>query len=164
MSEKVGRYPPGRSAPTTRAPTEHTDSGAHKLGAETSGAKEQAVQDSFERPQGGLSGSGLKAHLQTLAARAAPGKVTFSNEDLAYLANTFAALIRQNPKASRSKRAKLFTRAILKGNKKLGKLLEKVPEAEAEAMFDAVADALDGSPVFAQMVDQVTDEAVKLNG
>lgn len=164
MSEKIGRRPPGPSRPPTVRSTETTDSGAHKAQVETNPGRGPAVRDRFERQTGGVSGNQLGTHLQALARHGAPGKVTFSNEDLAYLANTFAALIRQNPKANRAKRAKMFTKAILKGHKKLGKLLEKVPEEEAEELFASIADSLDGSPVFAQMVDNVTDEANKLNG
>ena len=164
MSEKIGRRPPGPPRTTAPRKSETTDSGASKAPAEASGAKGESIKDRFERQQLGATGAQLGAQLQTLASRGAPGKVVFSNEDLAYLANTFAALIRQNPKANRAKRAKLFTKAILKRHKRLGKLLEKVPQEEAEAMFGAIADTLDQSPVFAQMVDHVTDEANKLNG
>jgi hypothetical protein len=122
------------------------------------------VTDRFERQATGGPASALKTQLQTLVRGTASGRVQFSNEDLAYLANTFAALLRQHPKASRSKRARLFTKAILRGHKKLGRLLERVPEEEAEQMFEAIADALDGSPVFAQMIENVTEEAGKLNG
>lgn len=164
MSEKIGRRPPGPSSTPTVRSTESTESGVHKANVDTTSGRSPGVHDRFERQQGGVAGSQLGNHLQALARHGAPAKVVFSNEDLAYLANTFAALIRQNPKASRAKRAKLFTKAILKGHKKLGKLLEKVPEDEAEELFASIADSLDGSPVFAQMVDNVTDEANKLNG
>ena len=165
MSEKIGRRPPGPPrAPAAPRKSEATESGATKAPSDLGGAKGKAIKDRFERQQAAATGAQLSAHLQALANRGVTGKVVFSNEDLAYLANTFAALIRKNPNASRAKRAKLFTKAILKGHKKLGKLLEKVPQDEAEALFGAVADALDQSPVFAQMVDHVTDEASKLNG
>ena len=164
MSEKIGRRPPGPPRTTTPRKNEATDSGASKAPGELSGVKGESIKDRFERQQIGVAGAQLGPQLQALASRGVTGKVIFSNEDLAYLANTFAALIRQHPKANRAKRAKLFTKAILKGHKKLGKLLEKVPEEEAEALFGAIADTLDQSPVFAQMVDHVTDEASKLNG
>jgi hypothetical protein len=141
-----------------------TDSGAHAKPGDIGAAKGEGIRDRFERQQSAVTSAQLGPQLQGLASRGVTGKVVFSDEDLAYLANTFAALIRKNPKANRAKRAKLFTKAILKGHKKLGKLLEKVPQEEAEALFGAIADTLDQSPVFAQMVDHVTDEASKLNG
>jgi hypothetical protein len=164
MSEKIGRRPPGPPRTAARRPSDVTDPGAPKGAGEVSTGKGQGITDRFERQQSGITSSQLGSQLQSLATRAPPGKIQFTNEDLAYLANTFAALIRQHPKANRSKRAKMFTKAILKGHKKLGKLLEKVPQEEAEKLFDSIGEALDQSPVFAQMVDHVTDEASKLNG
>lgn len=164
MSEKIGRRPPGPPSTLPSRLSDNTDSSTSKGTADTSGARASRLGDSFERQPGGLSGASMGGHLQALAKSQAPGKIVFTNEDLAYLANTFAALIRQNPRAGRSKRAKLFTKAILQGHKKLGKLLEKVPKEEAEELFAAIANTLDQSPVFAQMVDTVTDEASKLNG
>ena len=41
-------------------------------------------------------------------------KQNFTNEDLAMLAQTFGNIVRQNPNADRLKRAKLFSKAILK--------------------------------------------------
>ena len=165
MSEKIGRRPPGPPRPpAVPRKSEVTDSGVAKAPGDASAAKGGAIKDRFERQQTAITSAQLSNQLQALASRGAPGKVVFSNEDLAYLANTFAALIRQNPKANRAKRAKLFTKAILKRHGKLGKLLEKASEEEKEGLFGAIADALDQSPVFAQMVDHVTDEASKLNG
>jgi hypothetical protein len=164
MGEKIGGRPLGASGAAPRPlGADGTESSASR-NPELSGPKDHPVRDGFERQGGGLSGAQLKQSLQALASRGASGKVQFSNEDMAYLATTFAALLRQHPKANRAKRAKLFAKAILKGHKKLSKLLQKVPEQDAEAMFDAVANALDSSPVFAQMVENVTEEAGKLNG
>lgn len=122
------------------------------------------MTDRFEKQPSGPAGAQLGNPVPSVSPRAAPGKIAFTNEDLAYLANTFVSLIRQHPKANRSKRAKMFTKAILKGHKKLGKLFEKLPQEESEKLFDTIGDALDQSPIFAQMVENVTDEASKLNG
>lgn len=169
MSEKiVGRRPTGPAASSAkpRSMAELTDSGAgmREVGHDATGGHEHPVRDGFDRQGQALAAGPLKTQLEALATRGVGNKVQFSNEDLAQLAGVFAALIRQNPKASRSKRAKLFTKAILRRHKRLGKLLEKVPEQEAEAFFESIADALDGSPVFAQMIENVTEEAGKLNG
>jgi hypothetical protein len=126
--------------------------------------KEQAPVDKFER-KGGAVGAQLQSRLQALASKVgtnAAGKVQFSNEDLAYLANTFAALIRDNPGASRTKRARLFTKAILK-RKRLRKVFAGMSENQMEEMCDSIGDVLDSSPVFGQLVDNVSDEAGKLN-
>ncbi len=165
MSEKIGRRPPN---PPSTAPTragETTDSGAHRMSTEGSNTTGRAVGDSFERQQSGVASAQLGNHLQALAKSHAAGKVAFTSEDMAYLANTFAALIRQNPKANRAKRAKLFAEAILGGGRKrMSKLLKKLPREEAEKMYAQIAESLDQSPIFAQLVDNVTDEASKLNG
>lgn len=122
-------------------------------------AKEQGPVDKFERSVGAQLGN----RLQALSGKAAAAKIQFSNEDIAYLATTFAAILNQNPQASRLKRARLFARAILKG-KRLRKAFAGVPEQEMEQMCDVIGDVLDSSPVFGQLVDNVTDGASKLNG
>lgn len=165
MSDKVGTRAAGPPTVAARPLAEMTDSGAatpHGPQA-GSGAKAHPVRDGFERQAATLAGGPLKSQIEALASRGMGGKIQFSSEDLAFLANTFAALLRQHPKASRSKRAKLFTKAILRRHKRLGKVMEKVPEKDAEALFDSIADALDSSPVFAQMIENVTEEAGKLN-
>jgi hypothetical protein len=70
--------------------------------------------------------------------------------------------LKQHPRADRKERARLFARAILK-KKKLNKLLEQAPEGEVENLFENIAEQLDSSPVFAQLVDDVTEGAKKIN-
>ena len=121
--------------------------------------KEQGPVDKFERSMGAQLGN----RLQALTGKTTAAKIQFSNEDIAYLANTFAAILSQNPQASRLKRARLFAKAILK-RKRLRKAFAGVPEQEMEQMCDIIGDVLDSSPVFGQLVDNVTDGAGKLNG
>lgn len=121
--------------------------------------KEQGPVDKFERSVGAQLGN----RLQALTGKTTAAKIQFSNEDIAYLASTFAAILTQNPSASRLKRARLFAKAILK-RKRLRKAFAGVPEQEMEQMCDIIGDVLDSSPVFGQLVDNVTDGASKLNG
>ena len=121
--------------------------------------KDAGPVDKFERSMGTQLGS----RLQALAGKATTAKIQFSNEDIAYLASTFAAILKQNPQATRLKRARLFAKAILK-RKRLRKAFAGVPEQEMEQMCDTIGDVLDSSPVFGQLVDNVTDGASKLDG
>ena len=116
----------------------------------------KAITDRFERaaPQ-------IEKQLQ-MSGSAIAGKIQFSNAELAQVAATFAAILKQAPRADRKERARLFAKALLK-KKKLNKLLEQAPEAEVEAMFEKIAEQLDSSPVFAQLVDDVTEGAKKIN-
>src|SRR6476469_9099627 len=88
--------------PPPRPNLEETQEAQQKTPAtpEATTAKEQAPLDRFER-KGGAVGAQLQSRLQALAGKvgANAAKVQFSNEDLAYLANTFAALIRDHPGA-----------------------------------------------------------------
>lgn len=120
--------------------------------------EEKAPVDQFERS--------VKAGAQLLGARLAglegksSTKIRFSNEDLAYLASMFAAILVKNPAADRAERARLFTRAILN---RLKKLSRKMSDAELEDMCETIGDVLDSSPVFGQLVNNVTDGANKMN-
>lgn len=115
------------------------------------------VLDKFERaaPQ-------IERQIQSLSAKQLMGQIKFTSEHLAQLAGAFASILKQHPRADRKERAKLFARAIIK-NKRIQKLFEDADEQEIENMFEKIAEQLDGSPVFAQLVDDVTEGAKKIN-
>ena len=123
-------------------------------------AEEQPEQpvDQFERT--------VKAGAQTLAknigglAAKSGIKDRFTSADLAYLASTFAAILLKNPGADRAQRARLFARAILDRKKKWAR---KMTDKELEDMCESIGDVLDTTPVFGQLVDNVTDGANKMN-
>lgn len=119
----------------------------------------QATRDMYVAG-GGARPGGVAKPAQAAAARTL-ADVQFSNQDLAYLANVLAGIVKKNPKASRSQRAKSFTRAILKGKGKMAKVLERMGEQEAEAMFDDIASMLSDSPRLAEWIDNVTEELQK---
>lgn len=113
------------------------------------------VLDSFEK-----AGPQIESRLKTLATKGA-GAVQFTNQDLAEIARMFAATLRQKPNASRKERAAFFARALVK-NGRFGRVLDQASEQELEGMFELIAGQLDGSPVFAQLVDDVTEGAKKM--
>jgi len=115
------------------------------------------VVDSFER-----AGPQLEKQLQAISGKVLAGKINFTSEHLAALAGAFAAIVKQNPRADRKDRARLFARAIIK-HKRIGKIFDEADEQDLEKMFDTIAEQLDGSPVFAQLVDDVTEGARKIN-
>lgn len=166
MSDRIG----GRQGGSPDIPSRAADepSQAAKPGPPEAAAKEAAVEkDAFERPAVHQPQSQVQSQLQTrlqnLANRPQAAKLQFSSDDLAYLAQTFAALVQQNPGANRLKRARLFAKAILKRSR-IRHMFAGVPDAEMEQMCDAIADVLDGSPVFGQLVDNVTEGTGKLSG
>ena len=166
MSDRIRGRPPGAPGDIPRGVEggEPTDKAGQPQAPTTADPGKQIAKDSFERAAaqdrvGGQVGPQLEK-LQALAGKGAVGKVQFTNEDLAYLANTFAMIIKQNPNASRLKRARLFTKAILK-RKRFRKVFAGVPESELEGMYDIIGEQLDSSPVFGQLVDDVTDGARK---
>lgn len=114
------------------------------------------VVDSFQR-----AGPALESKLQAMGGKPL-AKLNFTNADLAVLAQTFAGIISQNPTADRLRRARLFAKAILK-KRRFGKIFAGADEKDLEEMFDILADQLDSSPRFAQLVDEVTEGARKLN-
>ena len=114
------------------------------------------IVDRFEK-----AGPQLERTLQAMA-----GKIKFTNVELAQIARAIAVFVLQNPNADRKTRARAFARAILK-RKKFGKIfegLDESDEAKLEEMFEIIADQLDGSPVLAQLVDEVTEGARKIGG
>lgn len=102
----------------------------------------------------------LASKLNSLAGKKGVGKTQFSNADIGELVKAFASVLRQNSGADRLKRARLFAQLILK-NKKLKKLFGNVDEADLEEMFGLIAEQLDGSPFFAQLLDDVCEETLK---
>ena len=113
----------------------------------------QKVVDSFEKaaPQ-------LARQLQNIGKNG----LQFSSAQLAQLAAAFASVLQKNPGAERRERAKMFSQAVLT-NKEFGKLFADANEADLEKMFDTIAEQLDGSPRFAQLVDEVTEGARKMS-
>ncbi|MEK7705085.1 MAG: hypothetical protein AAB426_09015 [Myxococcota bacterium] len=112
------------------------------------------IVDRFEK-----AGPALEKTMQALA-----GKIKFTNADLAQVARAVAVFVLQNPNADRKTRARAFARAILKRKRydKIFSNLDEADEARLEEMFDLIADQLDGSPVMAQLVDEVTEGARKV--
>lgn len=140
-----------------------------QVGAEkTDQAGKSKNVDSFQRA------GNIEAKLQQLGGPQLAQKLSFSNADLAVLAQQFAGIVRQNPNADRLKRAKLFAKVILKKKGapvrgKLAKLLDEENEElsdqdrkSLEEMYDMIAEQLDSTPVFAQLVDEVTESARKI--
>ncbi len=152
-----GNRPP--SQPPIDKPVDlRTKEGVQQFRAEAGKQKVPSkVVDSFERaaPQ-------IAKQLQSISGKALAGKIQFTSADLAVIAGAIAATLAQHPRANRKERAKLFSRAIIK-NKRIGKLFEGADEADLERMFDTIAEQLDSSPVFAQLVDEVTEGARKIN-
>ena len=103
----------------------------------------------------------LKSKLDSITGQKGAGaKTQFTNADIAELVKTFAAVLKQNPNADRLKRARLFARSVLKG-KKLRKLFGEATDAELEQMFEAIAEQLESSPFFAQLLEDVSEETLK---
>lgn len=129
----------------------------------------QKVVDSFQR-----AGAKIEAKLQNLSGTALAQKINFTNEDLALLARTFAVVLQQQPNADRLTRSKLFAKAILqkKGLSRRGKLSNLLDDENSaydekdrkalEEMFELLAEQLDSTPVFAQLVEEITESARKI--
>lgn len=119
--------------------------------AQKPGAGPEKVYDSFVR-------ANVKQGLEAIAGKktAALGTVQFTNQQLAQIAEQFAILLRKNPSADRKARARMFAQCIIRG-KKFGRIFDQADERELEGLYDAIASQLDGVPVLAQLVDEVTD-------
>lgn len=129
----------------------------------------QTVVDSFQR-----AGAQLQAKLQSLTGTQLANKLNFTNEDLALLARSFAETLARNPNASRKDRSKLFAKAILqkKGLKKRGRLSQLLDDENdtyderdrkaLEDLYEMIAEQLDSSPRFAQLVDDVTESVRRI--
>jgi len=117
--------------------------------AKKSGTSEK-IADKFE----------LATKLSSLTGKKGMGKTQFSNAEIAELVKAFAGILKQNPTADRLKRARLFAASVLRG-KKLKKLFGNIDEGELEEMFDLIAEQLEGSPFFAQLLEDVCEETLK---
>jgi len=123
--------------------------------ARREGLPEKAI-DRFEK-----AGPQLTKTIEALTA-----KVQFSNAELAQIAAAIAVLVGKNRGADRKTRAKMFARTILKRRPfdKMFANLDSADEARLEEMLENISDQLDGSPVLAQLVEEVTEGAAKLSG
>lgn len=156
----------GGSKPPSGPPKPVTESAAQKTGAEsaktndsTASAGTKKTKDGFE-----MKGASLASRLQSLQGQKLAGKLQFSSADLADLVRSFGAVLKQNQGADRKKRAKLFSQAVLKKKKKFAKLLENANQEDVESLFEAIAEQLESSPVFAQLLDDVSEESIKYSG
>ena len=163
MSDGVRNRPPPSPGMARARPAKPLEMEASVAANEASASKEApASRDVFEGG-GALQRTQVKQQIQAVANRSL-SELQFSNEDLAYLASTLVALAKKDPKASRAKRAKTFTRAILRGRGKMARMLDRLDEKEAEQMFDDIANILSESPRLAEWIDSITEEAQKLSG
>jgi hypothetical protein len=115
------------------------------------------VVDSFQRvaPQ-------LSEQLRAVAGKKATAGLVFTDEHLAQVAMAFAGLLRKKPGADRRERARMFAKAILT-SRKFGRVFDEADEQELEKVYDLIGDQLEGSPVLAQLVDEVTEGARKID-
>jgi hypothetical protein len=120
-------------------------------------AQENKVVDSFQRmaPQ-------LTQRLEAMAGKKAMPGVIFTSEHLGQVAMAFAQMLRKAPGADRRERARMFAQTILK-RRKFAKIFDEADERDLEKNFDLLGKQLDGSPVLAQLVDDVTEGARKIN-
>ena len=153
----------------SRPPLDPTDLGSSPAAGENAPAKtaagakktadagEAKVLDSFQRvaPQ-------LTQQLSAMAGKKAMPGVVFTNEHLYQVALMFAGMLRKNPGADRRARARMFAKAILR-SKRFGSVFDRADEADLERAYDLIGDQLDGSPVLAQLVEEVTEGARKMN-
>jgi len=126
--------------------------------ARTEGADKSSQQTGTDRVMDSFVQGNVAARLANIAQKNKPqmGPVQFTNQQLAQIAEQFAVLLRKNPQADRKQRARMFAQSIIK-NSKFGKIFDKADERELESLYDAIAQQLDGVPVLAQLVDEVTD-------
>lgn len=161
---------PGTNSPSASQADLKSQEGVKNFQKAAGASVPQKVVDSFQR-----AGGNIEAKLQSLSGTALAQKLNFTNEDLALLARTFAGVLRGHPNADRKMRSKLFARAILqkKGLSKRSRLAQllddedndELDERDRQALqdlYDLIAEQLDSTPVFAQLVDEVTESARKL--
>ena len=150
-----GQPPPG---PIDKSAESHKPDAARDTHArEAPKDVPKKVVDSFERaaPQ-------LAQRLQAMAGKKTmPGSVRFTSEHLGQVAQAFAGMLRKAPNADRRTRARMFAKAILR-SRRFGKIFDQADEADLEKIYDLIGDQLDGSPVLAQLVDDVTEGARKM--
>lgn len=166
MSDGIrGNGPPRPPVATTpkaleRAAASEVSEARHEAVHEA-GAEAPHPLDTFE-----ASGAGprpqLKQELQAVTAQRQLMGVQFSDQELQKLASQLVLVFKRNPKAtSRAARAKLATRAILRGSgaPQLAKILAKLDEQEAEEMENDIASMVADSPRLGEWLDSISDEA-----
>jgi hypothetical protein len=155
---RIGSGGPPIDKPDVTRKADESGKTADKPGATDTG-KTQAdkVVDSFARvaPQ-------ITQRLEAMTGKKGVPGIVFTSEHLAQVAMAFAGLLRKKPGADRRERARMFARAFL-ANAKFGRILKQADEQELERLYDLIGDQLDGSPVLAQLVDDVTEGARKIN-
>ncbi len=156
----------GGSKPPSGPPKPITENTAQKAGGDSAKTGDAAKTDAPKNAKDGfeMKGASLASRLQSLQGQKLAGKLQFSNADLADLVRSFGAVLKQNQGADRKKRAELFSKAVLKKKKKFAKLLESASEEDVENFFEAIAEQLESSPVFAQLLDDVSEESIKYSG
>lgn len=155
-----GGRPPIDKAGTTQQADKAQQAQGKDQGAQTKGVvkDEKAVVDRFEKaaPQ-------ITQKLEAMAGKKGVGPaIIFANEHMEQVAKAFAGMLRKKPGADRKTRARMFAKAILKHGK-FGKIFDEADEEELETLYEQIAGQLDGSPVLAQLVDEVTEGARKMS-
>ena len=154
---RIGGAPPPKKGDAIDGPRKEEGS-AQTPAPESPAPKSTSskVMDSFQRvaPQ-------LSERLGAMAGKKAMPSIQFTSEHLAQVAMAFAGLLRKKPGASRRERARMFARAFLK-SRKFGAIFDEADEEELEEIYDLIGDQLEGSPVLAQLVDDVTEGARKI--
>jgi len=129
----------------------------------------QKVVDTFQR-----AAPGIAAKLANLSGAQLATKLNFTNADLAILARAFAATLKKNPNASRKERSIMFAKAILKKKgagkrSRINDLLDDENEEHSDEdrkalqeLYEMIAEQLDSTPVFAQLVEEVTESVRKI--
>ncbi|MBN1960461.1 MAG: hypothetical protein JW841_05905 [Deltaproteobacteria bacterium] len=158
-----GGQPPVINEETNRTPStpqQSSESQAKATGKSNETAKTDSPNktsvDSFVRAT-----TLFEKQLQSLSGKALARQIQFTSVQLAEIAAAFAVIMKRYPRASRKERARRFAKTILK-HKRIGKLFEEAEEEELEKMFDAIAEQLDGSPMFAQLIEDVSEGASKM--
>lgn len=164
-----GSPKPGALPPTDQPADLKSKEGVQQFKEAAGKQVPQKVVDSFQR-----AGPALEAKLSNLSSAALATKLNFTNADLALLARTFAAVLRKKPNANRRECSLMFAKAIIK-KKGLGKrsrlsdLLDDENEEHSERdrkalqeLYEMIADQLDSTPVFAQLVEEVTESVRKI--
>jgi hypothetical protein len=157
-----GRTPGGlqpEKADLNQVEREHVSTSQQKATADRADrTKESSQQAGTDLFMDSFVQGNVAARLANIAQKNKPnlGPVQFTNQQLAQIAEQFAVLLRKKPNADRKERARMFAQSIIT-NSKFGKIFDKASERELESLYDAIAQQLDGVPVLAQLVDEVTD-------
>lgn len=157
MATKIdGGSPPIKTDPSQNEAVKGQAKESAAKETEKKQVQQRKVMDTFQRVAPALT-----QKLGEMAA-AKGGGVQFTNEHLAQVAMAFAGMLRRNPNASRRERSRMFAKAFLK-SRKFRRIFSEEDEGALEQVYDVIGDQLDGSPVLAQLVDEVTEGARKIN-